>query len=409
MSTTPSNFSDQTTSDISSEKLDNSGKENDNGQKKGIFKGFFADFTLSKVNKLFYVALGILLFLLLLSIIILAARLFSFSKTDDRAVSLKADSIANLDVFSLNYENDSGIVTVDGAEGEKVLAPGTKIEYTVRIRNTDKVAIDFALQPSAEYLSDVELPLEIRLISPDELYLLGSAKSWAKMSELNSLTDSRTLLPGESCEYVFQWRWEFERGDDEYDTWLGSNALKKDLGVDIDFSLHAEVNTSAKLNGGLFGEHTKQIVFILIILILLLIAIVLLILSRIHRKAEPVIVYQPAPVIVPMPEPEPEPIVIIEAPKPEPVIIPAKKRIPGKRDIVNLDVLSAHFESGALITLEVLKAKGLVPKSAKQVKVLNRDGYKLDKALMFNVHDVSAAARKTINEAGGQITLIFGS
>ena len=407
MSNTPSKFSDKIASVFSSikdkfKKQDNTDTK-DEGEKKGIFKGFFADFAISKVNKLFYIALGILLFLLILSIIILTARIYAFSRLDDRAVSLKADSIANLDVFSLNYENDSGNITVEGSEGEKVLAPGTQIEYTVRIRNTDNVAIDFDLQPSAKYLSDYELPIEIRLISPDEEYLIGDAKTWAKITELNALSETRTLLSGESCEYVFQWRWEFERGEDEYDTWLGSNAIKHDLGVDIDFSLHAEVNTSAKLNGGLFGDHTREIVFIIIILILLAIAITLLVLSRINRKPEPVIVYEPVPVPEPIPEPEP----IIEAPKP--VIIPSKKRIPGKRDIVNLDVIQEHFRGGSVITLELLKEKGLVPKSAKQVKILARDDFKLDKSLTFEVHDVSAAAKKAIIEAGGKVTLILGS
>jgi large subunit ribosomal protein L15 len=66
---------------------------------------------------------------------------------------------------------------------------------------------------------------------------------------------------------------------------------------------------------------------------------------------------------------------------------------------VNLETLERRFESGAQVTPEALRARGLATRDGVPVKVLARG--ELTKALTVHVHAFSAAARQAIEAAGG--------
>lgn len=65
---------------------------------------------------------------------------------------------------------------------------------------------------------------------------------------------------------------------------------------------------------------------------------------------------------------------------------------------INLDVLEAAFDAGAVVALDTLRARGLVHKGGL-VKVLGRG--ELTKALTVRAHAFSASARRAIEAAGG--------
>ena len=67
-------------------------------------------------------------------------------------------------------------------------------------------------------------------------------------------------------------------------------------------------------------------------------------------------------------------------------------------DVVNLDTLAERFESGLAITLDVLRAHGLVG-LRKKVKVLARG--EVSKALTVQAHKFSGKAAEKIAAAGG--------
>jgi len=69
--------------------------------------------------------------------------------------------------------------------------------------------------------------------------------------------------------------------------------------------------------------------------------------------------------------------------------------------IVSLDVLSANFEDGDVITLEVLKDAGLVKGFNVQVKILSNG--ELSKKVIIDGLKVSASAIEKITAAGGEI------
>ena len=71
---------------------------------------------------------------------------------------------------------------------------------------------------------------------------------------------------------------------------------------------------------------------------------------------------------------------------------------------VNLEDLEARFDSGAVITLEVLQAKGLGTRKDIPVKILARG--ELSKPLTVHAHAFSATARERIEAAGGSCEII---
>ena len=67
--------------------------------------------------------------------------------------------------------------------------------------------------------------------------------------------------------------------------------------------------------------------------------------------------------------------------------------------IVNLDTLAAKFDAGTVVTPELLRERGLVPGSARKVKILARGD--VGKALTVRAHKFSGKAAEKIAAAGG--------
>jgi hypothetical protein len=207
---------------------------------------------------------------------------------------------------------------------------------------------------------------------------------------------------------------------------LGNTVLKEDIGVSVTFSIYAESNLNMEDNGGFFGSGAHDNMLWLIIFLLLLIAIIILIISIFKRqeiKAEQAYVAatsvpEPEPIIpIIVPEPEPEPIIpiIVPEPEPEPVVVPVpvppeikKLKFHGKMEYINIDELERAFNSGDVITLAVLKQKGLIAPSTKQMKILARNGKMLKKAFTVETQGISAEARACIKAAGGTVIITHG-
>jgi large subunit ribosomal protein L15 len=68
---------------------------------------------------------------------------------------------------------------------------------------------------------------------------------------------------------------------------------------------------------------------------------------------------------------------------------------------INVATLDKIFESGATVDLDVLRAKGLVPKLVDYVKILGEG--ELTKPLTIKAYRASATAREKIERAGGTI------
>src|SRR5690606_16488661 len=71
---------------------------------------------------------------------------------------------------------------------------------------------------------------------------------------------------------------------------------------------------------------------------------------------------------------------------------------------VNLKDLDRRFESGAEVTLEAMREKGLGTRKGSPVKVLAKGT--ISKPLTVHAHAFSAAAREAIEAAGGKAVVV---
>ena len=68
-------------------------------------------------------------------------------------------------------------------------------------------------------------------------------------------------------------------------------------------------------------------------------------------------------------------------------------------EVVNLDTLGLKFDAGTVVTPELLRERGLVPRGTSPVKVLGRG--EVGKALTVHAHKFSGTAAEKIAAAGG--------
>jgi large subunit ribosomal protein L15 len=73
-------------------------------------------------------------------------------------------------------------------------------------------------------------------------------------------------------------------------------------------------------------------------------------------------------------------------------------------EVVNLDVVTARFAAGTVITPDLLRERGLVARGSRPVKILGRG--EVDKALTIRVHKFSGKAAEKIAAAGGSAEAI---
>jgi len=71
---------------------------------------------------------------------------------------------------------------------------------------------------------------------------------------------------------------------------------------------------------------------------------------------------------------------------------------------VNVGDLEARFDSGASVTLDALRDKGLGTRKGVPVKILAKG--ELSKALTVHAHAFSGAARSAIEAAGGTCNVV---
>ena len=74
---------------------------------------------------------------------------------------------------------------------------------------------------------------------------------------------------------------------------------------------------------------------------------------------------------------------------------------------INVATLDKVFDAGALVDLEALRAKGLVPKLVEHVKILGEGD--ITKQLTIKAFRASATAREKIEKAGGTIETSDGA
>ncbi len=191
------------------------------------------------------ILLVIILFLFIFSAIILGSRLYELATRDQYTVDLGlGDLDGSIELFRIEYENESGEITVQGLNADNVVAPGTTVGYDIRLRNNDDVVIDFLMTPTAEFLTEDAVPVEFKIKDDYGNYILGSDEIWASAAELNALVHKGSIHPGEVFTYHVVWQWVFEVDEerDAYDTYLGNHDGIIVPGVAVGIETQASAN-----------------------------------------------------------------------------------------------------------------------------------------------------------------------
>lgn len=232
---------------------------------------------------------GLLLVIAILTAIItilLATQLTNYAYRNGKEIGIQSNIDEVFNIFSVQYRNKSGKVTVSGLEGKNVIAPGTSAEFRIRIKNVDKIALNYDVTPSVRFTSEHRIPILVRMIAPDGTYIAGDEETWVDIEALNECIGHNTLRKRRSAEYVFQWKWDFESGDDAYDTALGSAALTAEIGLQVDFSIRAEANTDIETTTGMMEINARSIALLCALLFTLILAFILTIAYMKKRKNE---------------------------------------------------------------------------------------------------------------------------
>jgi len=140
-----------------------------------------------------------------------------------------------VEIFKTTYENAQQQITVAGKNGDKVIAPGAQNDYTFSLRNNTRGYVDYKMTMSAavEGLADPSLlPVEVRVKGING-WVVGDDENWIPVLELNTAADTGVSNAHYSAVYTLEWRWPYEHGQDELDTWLGNQEQEITLTIGI--------------------------------------------------------------------------------------------------------------------------------------------------------------------------------
>ena len=159
-----------------------------------------------KKGTLLWILLILFLILFLLTSVILGSRLYQLATRDKYTVDMGMGTDGEIELFKIKYENASGDITVQGVNGENVVAPGTAVNYAIRLRNREEdCIIDFVMTPQVKFLTEDQVPVHFKLMDSFGNYLLGDDHTWASFEELNAVTHKGSIHPGEVFTYFLTW------------------------------------------------------------------------------------------------------------------------------------------------------------------------------------------------------------
>lgn len=206
------------------------------------------------------ILLIVLLILFLLSTIVLGSRLYELATIDQYTVDMGlGEPDGSIELFRIQYENELGEITVKGVNADNVVAPGTAVNYDIRLRNNDDVVIDFLMTPTVEFLTGDVVPVEFKVMDDYGNYILGDENTWVNCENMNALAHKGQIHPDEVFTYHISWRWVFEVDDeqDAYDSYLGNQDGEVLPGVRVSIETQSSANPTPVDNNHLthlFGE-----------------------------------------------------------------------------------------------------------------------------------------------------------
>ena len=175
----------------------------------------------------------------------------------------------NIEIFRISYENSSHQITVQGENGEKVIAPGSDNTYRFALENTGNVSLDYKVTfhavceiiekgADSSGTSNFEIPVQASVSytsGTTERYLFGTAAANAPVTDMVNVQHSSSVGTGRYIPYTLYWEWPFD-GNDAEDTLLGNRAAElalenKEIRLTITIKTIAEQSSDPNADNGI--------------------------------------------------------------------------------------------------------------------------------------------------------------
>jgi len=169
-------------------------------------------------------------------------------------------------VFRVYYENGERKVTVESSDGDKLIAPGTENSFVFKLKNTGKVPLDFDVDVDAYFTpKNLSAELEGRLSRYDGKWVVGDKDSYGRVVELDAAQDTSSLGVGRYAYYTLDWMWPFEGGNDALDTYIGTQAVEREITFTIRIKTTATISEDTDCRQGLLpktGDNSNVVLWI---------------------------------------------------------------------------------------------------------------------------------------------------
>ena len=181
--------------------------------------------------------------------------LYAQMSTEDEEQAWGSTTLVDIfDEFYQNKEEDNSVEN-GGSDSMNLIAPGTEDSYTFWVKNSGEVSLDYKVWFEQIQTEGYDIPIEVRVKSGDA-YVVGTEDTWVDIQVLDSFEESSKLKVKNYAQYTLEWRWPFEV-DDDYDTYLGNEAVVKNIEQTIIIHTYGETTEGSAWGGlGIGGVQT---------------------------------------------------------------------------------------------------------------------------------------------------------
>lgn len=166
------------------------------------------------------------------------------------------ESGKKVNIFKAQYANGEDVVTVLSQDGSKLIAPGTTTMYRFNMYNNGNMAvvyqadIDFDLKIGDKKQTDFNFPLQVRLKTKSQGYLIGDESTWVPVDKA-VISNHVSVLGASSYEqFDLELQWLFDGGTDELDTMLGNQSVEQGVSLTLGIDTYAEQHLDSTAQGG---------------------------------------------------------------------------------------------------------------------------------------------------------------
>ncbi len=165
---------------------------------------------------------------------------FEYDKTDISQNQNTWTNSAQVDIFK---HSDSRVKSDGTGIANNVIAPGTSYDYTFSLQNSKKFIVKYTLNITGGNDSTYKIPIRLKILDSSGNSLVGA--DWISLSDFNNVSDIGTINPQSEKQYIIRWKWDFENGSDDYDTYLGDRAVNEEIPCHINISVISEYDSDS--------------------------------------------------------------------------------------------------------------------------------------------------------------------